>query len=229
MSQDRTAERSHNTKMDNNSLERVEQFIYLGRTITNQNCIQEEIKSRLKSVQCYHSVQQLLSCILLSKNIKIEMYRNIIFPVVLYGCETWSLTLREERRLRVFKNRVLRRIFGPKRDEVTGEWRKLHNEELNDLYSWPNIIQVIKSRRMRWSGHVARIGEIRGTCGVLVGKPEGKRSLGRPRHIKMDLKKVGWEGNGLDWSGSGEGQVSGTCRHGNEPSGSIKCGNFLIS
>jgi hypothetical protein len=96
---------------------------------------------------------------LLSKNTKIRVYRTIILPVVLYGCETWSLTLREEQRLRVFENRVLRRIFGPKRDEVTGECRRLHNEELNDLYSSPNIIPVIKSRRMRWARHVARMGE----------------------------------------------------------------------
>ena len=101
-------------------------------------------------------------------------------PVVLYGCETWSLTLREERRLTVFENRMLRRIFGPRRDEVKGEWRKLHNEELNDLYSSPNIFRVIKSRRMRWAGHVARMGERRGAYSVLVGKPEGKRPLGRP-------------------------------------------------
>ena len=83
-----------------------------------------------------------------NKKLKIKMYRTIILPVVLYGCETWSLTLREERRLRVFENRVLRRVFGPKRDEVTGEWRKLHNEELSDLYSLPNIVRVVKSRRM---------------------------------------------------------------------------------
>ena len=99
----------------------------------------------------------------------------------MYGCETWSLTLREERRLRVFEKRVLRRIFGPKRDEVTGEWRKLHNEELNDLYSSPNIFRVIKSRIMRWTGHVARMGETRGVYRVLVGKPEGKGPLGRTR------------------------------------------------
>jgi hypothetical protein len=110
------------------------------------------------------------------------IYRNIILPVVLYRCDTWSLTLREERRLRVFENRVLRRAFGPKRDEVTGEWRKLHNEELNDLYSLPNIVRVVKSRRMRWSGHVARMREDRGVHRVLVGKPERKKPLGRPRH-----------------------------------------------
>ena len=116
----------------------------------------------------------MLSIRLLSKNLKI--YRTIILPVILYGCETWSLTLREERRLR-----VLRRVFGPKRDEVTGEWRKLHNEELNDLYSLPNIVRVVNSRRMRWAGHVARMGEDRSVHRVLVGKPEGKSPLGRPR------------------------------------------------
>jgi len=94
---------------------------------------------------------------LLSKNLKIKINRTTILPVVLYGCETWSLTLREKRKLRLFDNMVLRRIFGPRRDEVTGEWRRLHNEELNDLYSSPNNVGVIKSRRMRWAGHVARI------------------------------------------------------------------------
>jgi hypothetical protein len=92
----------------------------------------------------------------------IKIYRTIILPVVLYGCESWSLTPREECRLRVFENKVLRRIFGPKRDEVTGEWRRLHNKELYALYSSPNIIRVIKSRKLRWTGHVARMGERRG-------------------------------------------------------------------
>jgi hypothetical protein len=96
----------------------------------------------------------------------------MILPVVLYECETWSLTLRQEHRLR-----VLRRIFVPKRDEVTGEWRKLHNEELRDLYSSPSIIRTIKSRRMRWAGHIARMGEKRNACRLLGGKPEGKRPL----------------------------------------------------
>ena len=104
-------------------------------------------------------MQNLLSSSLLSKNLKIKIYRTIILPVVLYGCETWSLTLREERRLSVFENRVLRRVFGPKRDEVTGEWRKLNNEKLSDMYSLPNIVRVVKSRRMGWAGHVARMGK----------------------------------------------------------------------
>jgi hypothetical protein len=117
----------------------------------------------------------------------------------LYGCETWSLTLREEHRLRVFENRVLRRIFGPKGDEVTGEWRRLHNKELNDLYSSPNIIRVIKTRKMRCVGHVARMEEGRCAYRILVGRPERRRLLGRPRcrwedNIKMDLQEVGWGG-----------------------------------
>jgi hypothetical protein len=131
-------------KIDNSSFERVDEFKYLGTTLTNQNSIQKEIKSRLKSWNaCYHSVQNILSSSLLSKNLKIKIYKIIILPVVLYGCEPWSLTLRQERRLRVFENRVLRRIFGPKRDEVTGKWRKLQNEELNNLHSSPNIVRVI--------------------------------------------------------------------------------------
>jgi hypothetical protein len=114
------------------------------------------------------------------KNVKIKIHRNIILLAVLYGCETWSLTLKEERRLRMSENRVLR-IFVPKRDEVTGVWRKLHNGELHDLYSSPTIVRVIKSRGIKWAGHVALIGERGGVYRVLVGKTEEKRPLGRPR------------------------------------------------
>jgi len=151
VSRDQNAGRIHSMKIDNSSIERVEEFKYehLGTTLTNQNSIQEEIKSRLKlGNACYYSVQNLLSSRLLSKNLKIKIYRTIILPAVLYGCETLSLTLREERRLRVFEKRVLRRVFGPKRGEITEEWRKLHNEELRDLYSLPNIVRVVKSRKM---------------------------------------------------------------------------------
>jgi hypothetical protein len=115
---------------------------------TKQNSTQEETKNKMKSGNvCYHSVQNLVSSTLLSKNVNIKKYRTIILPVGLHGCEIWSLTLRVERRLRVFENRVLRRIFGTNRDEVTGERKKLHNEELTDRYSSPNVIRVVKSRR----------------------------------------------------------------------------------
>ena len=131
-------------------------------------------------------MQNLLSSRLLSKNLKIKVFRTIILLVVLNGRETWSLTLREARKLRVFENMVLRRIFGPRRDdEVTGEWRRLHNEELNDLDSLPNIVRVIKSRRMRWAGHVARMGEERGRIGSWWGNRRERDHWG-------DLDVDGW-------------------------------------
>ena len=137
--------------ISNSSFERVEELKYMGTTLRKQNSLQEEIKIRLKSGNaCYQSVQNILSSSLLSKNIKIKIYRTIILPVVFYGYETLSLTLREERRLRVFENRVLRKIFGPNRVEVTGERGKLRNEELNDMYSSPNIFGW--SYRKEWDG-----------------------------------------------------------------------------
>ena len=145
-----------------------------------------------------------MSSRLLSENLKIKIYRTIIFPVVLYGCEIWSLALWEERKLRVFENMMLRRIFQPRSDEVTWEWRRLHNEELIDLYCSPNIVRVIKSRRMGLGGHAARMGEERGVYRVLVGKSEGRRPLGRPRrrwvdNIRMDLQELGC--GYMDWTG----------------------------
>jgi hypothetical protein len=135
-----------------------------------------------------------LSCRLLSKNLKIKIYKTIILPVVLYGCETLSLILREESRLSVFENRILRRIFRHKRDS-NGEWRWLCNDELHSLYRSPNIVRVIKSRRLRWAGHVAKMEENRSAFKILRGKPTGKKPLGRPRHrwddkIRMDLEDI---------------------------------------
>jgi hypothetical protein len=146
---------------------------------------------------------------LLSGNVKVEIYKTIILPVVLCGCETWSVTFREGHRLRVSENRVLRGTFGPKRDEVMGEWRKLHSGELHNLCSSPDIIGQMKSRRVRWAGRVARMGERRNVYRVLVGNPEGKRILERPRRrwedgIKMDIRETGWgRGCGVGSPGSG--------------------------
>ena len=137
----------------------MEKIRYLGVTVTNTNDMREGIKRIINMGNaCYYSHEKILSSRLLSKKLKVKTYKTIVLPVVLYGCETWSLILREEHRLRVFKNKVLRKIFGDKRDEITGEWRKLHNAELHALYSSPNIIRGLKSRRLRSAGHLARMG-----------------------------------------------------------------------
>ena len=146
----------------------------------------------------------------------------------MYGCETWSLTLREELRLRVFENKVLRKIFGAKKDGIAGEWRKLHNAELHALYSSPNIIMSFKSRRLRWAGHIAGMEQSRNAYRVLVGKPEGKRPLGRPRHrwedhLKMDLKEME-----LDGPCSSSGPLAELCKSGNETPSSFKA-NWLAN
>ncbi|KAJ4439473.1 hypothetical protein ANN_07597, partial [Periplaneta americana] len=195
--------RNGTIKVGDLSFEEMEKFKYLGATVTNVNDTRKEIKRRINMGNaCYYSVEKLLSSSLLSKNLKVRIYKTVILPIVLYGCETWNLTLKEEQRLRVFENKVLRKIFGAKRDEVTGEWGKLHNAELHALYPSPDIIRNIKSRRLRWAGHVARMGEFRNAYRVLVGRPEGKRPLGRPRrrwedNIKMDLREVGYDSR--DW------------------------------
>ena len=170
----------------------------IGVTVTNTNGIREEIKRRINMGNaCYYSLEKILSSHLLSKKFKVNAYKTIILPVELYGCETWSLKLREEHKLRVFENKVLRKIFGVKRYEITGEWRKLYNAELHALYSTPNIIRPrnLKPRRLRWAGHAARMEQFRNAYRVLVGKPQRKRRLWRPRRrwdddIKMDLREI---------------------------------------
>jgi hypothetical protein len=142
MSRHPNSGQNQNIRIANESFENVAKFNYLGMTLTNQNDIHDEIKSRLNSGNaCYYSVQNLLSSSLISRNLKIKIYKTVILPVVLHGCETWSLTLREEHRRRVFENRMLRKIFGPKREEDES-WRKLHNDELHNLYSSPNVVRM---------------------------------------------------------------------------------------
>jgi hypothetical protein len=170
-----------NIRVANESFENVEKFVYFLTTVTNQNDILNEISSRLNSINtCSYSVQNLLSSRLISKYLKIKIYKIVILPVVLCGCEIWSLTLREERRLRIFENRVLRNIFGPKRKEDVS-WREMNIDEIRNLYSSRIIVTVIKARRMSCTGHVGCMGEGRGVYRVLVWMPESKRALGRPR------------------------------------------------
>jgi hypothetical protein len=151
-------------------------------TATNVNLIQEKNKRTLNSGNaCYLLVWYILSSRLLSKDVKIRIFRTIVLSVVLYGRETCSLTLREQHSLRLFENRVQRRTFGPNKDEMTGAWRKLHNEELYNMYLSPSIIRMMTSRRMRWTEHKAVMMAKRNAYRILVGKSEGKRSLGRRR------------------------------------------------
>jgi hypothetical protein len=152
----------------------------------------------------------------LFKNVKIRICKTIILPVVQYGCGNWSVLLREE--YREDENRVLRRIFRPKINYVIEGWRDLHKEEFNNLCTLAKYNRVVKSRRIRRAGHVARVLEKRNTCRTLLGKPEGKRPLGKPKHMWVDDIKCG-----LSWSGSGLGQAERSCESHNEPSRSVKC------
>ena len=150
----------------------------MGTPLTNQNSIAEEIKSRLKSGNaCYHSVRNLLSSRLLSKNLKIKIYRTAILPVVLYGCETWSLALREERKLRVFENRVLRRIFGPRRDEETGEWRRLHNVRSHGTI---RTVNTTNAAALKTTTHPQTI-----RCNSISNAPDDGRMY--PKHVELRM------------------------------------------
>ena len=186
-----------NITIKNEITEKVHKFKYLGAYVTSKNEVTEEIKSRLVSGNaCFYSVQKLLTSRLISRKLKLKIYRTVILPVILYCCKSWSTTLADEHKLRVFENRVLGKIYGPKRDEMTGEWRRLHNEELHGLYDSPDVIRIMKSRRIRWAGHVARMGEKRRLNSIVVGNPEGKRPLGRPRrrcknNIRRNLRESG--------------------------------------
>jgi hypothetical protein len=208
MSRNQEIRQKHSIKIANRSFEDVAKFKYLGTTLTDQNCMHEEIKSSLNSENAYyHSVQRFLSFPLLSRNVKVKICKTIILPVVLCGCETWSVTLRKEHRLRVVENRVLRRIFGPKRDKVKGEWRKLHSGELHNLYSSPDIIRQIKSRRMRWAGHMERVGEGEKCTRFWSESPKGRDHLeDRGVDDRMGLERIlgslAW-GSGVYLSGSG--------------------------
>jgi hypothetical protein len=164
---------------------------YLGTTVTNQNLIHEEIKSRWNSGNAYYySVKDLSFSPLLSINVKIKIYKNHILIVFLHGRKTFVSDIKGGTWAESIRKQCADENFWTKRDEVIGGWRKLHNAELDNLYSSPNIIKTIESRRMRWAGQVARMGETRKACRILVGKPEGKRPLGRPRHRWEDNVKM---------------------------------------
>ncbi|KAL4084268.1 hypothetical protein QTP88_028093 [Uroleucon formosanum] len=188
-------------EVDNHSFKRVSHFNYLGSILTNDNNIKVEIDTRLKKGNnCYYGLGKVLSAKAVSKNLKVQIYTTLIRPVVLYGSETWPLRKAEQMRLEVFERKILRRVFGPCKDDQTGEWRKRHNQELQNLFQRPDITKEISVRRLRWAGHAWRKqGSIIRT--VIENNPAGKRPLGRPRLRWEDcvIKDVGRIGANLQW------------------------------
>ena len=181
------------------NLEGVENFKYLGSTVTADNKVEEESKIRIASgVRSAGALNNILKSRIVSRKTKEQMYTTIIRPIVTYGGETWRLTKEQERRLLVFENGILRRIWGPVFDVEEGTWRRRHNEELKQLSEVPLITNFLRSQRLRWAGHVARMGDDRMAKGVMFRKPQGRRPLGRPRmrwmdNIRKDVELLGME------------------------------------
>ena len=172
----------------------VDKFKYLGSILTSSNEVKEEIKARIAAAsKCSWAINDILKSNLISRRTKIQAYTTIIRPIATYGCETWALTKNTESMLTVFENAILRRILGPMRDELTGEWRRRHNVELRQLSALPPITSFIRSQRLRWAGHIARMGDETTLKMITQGVPEGRRPVGRPRkrwidNIKQDLE-----------------------------------------
>jgi len=185
-------------------LEVVGSFKYLGSILTSENEVGTEVLARIASgARCGFAMGSVLGGRVLSRRTKVQAYLTIIRPVVIYGSETWRLTKELERRLQVFENSVMRRICGPVRDALTGEWRRRHNAELREITRIPTIVEIITSQRMRWAGHVARMGPEREMGNILRGRPDGRRPVGRPRmrwadNLERDMESLGVE-DPADW------------------------------
>ena len=178
-------------------LEEVDSFRYLGSMVNASNTMEEEVMTRIAAAaKCRWSVDSILKSKDVSRATKLRLYTSVIRPVATYACEAWTLTKELERRLYVFENGILRRIYGNVRDEATGEWRWRHNRELRDMSRLPPITSFVRSQRLRWAGHVARMADVTLLRRVLDGVPEGRRPIGRPRLrwadcIKQDLQLLG--------------------------------------
>ena len=175
-------------------LEMVEEFKYLGSTVTSNNEVKKEILIRIAAAsRCSWAINKILQSRILSRDTKIKAYTSIIRPIATYGCETWSMTKEMNNRMEVFENGILRRIYGPVRDEESGAWRRRHNAELRELSKLPPITSHIRAQRLRWAGHVARMPDEAMTKQIAQGEPHGRRPVGRPRmrwrdNIRKDLQ-----------------------------------------